>query len=186
MKKIYVISLIVLILMVSFLGITYSYEYNANGLLIFKLNGETTVNLLVGEDYIEYGASAIYGNEDISSLLKIDNSMIDTNKVGVYKVKYEIIFDDYSEYIYRYVRVYENIAPKVILKGDSVIYIKLNENYYEPGYEIIDNYDMDLSKNVIVTSNVDVTKVGEYEIEYLVTDNSGNVGSIIRKVIILE
>ena len=184
MRKVYVILSFVVVLLIGFLGITYSYEYNENTSLKFELIGDYELDLLLNDKYIEYGINVIYNGEDISSLVNIDSSMVDMSKVGEYKVKYEIVIDGISEYIYRIVRVRENVKPEIILKGDKKVYLGLNGKYVEPGYEVIDNYDLDLYKKIVVTSNLVVTKVGEYTIEYKVSDSSGNEAVVIREVIV--
>ena len=184
MKKVFAISLVVLLLLVGVLGLTYAYEYNDNNILKFEFNGNDTINLSLGESYLEYGINVFHNGNDISSMVKIDSSMVDINHVGVYKVKYEVILGDVSEYVYRTVNVRENVAPKIVLKGDSVINIFVNDVYYEPGFEVSDNYDINLEKNVVITSNLDVSEVGEYEIEYKVSDSSGNETKVIRTVIV--
>lgn len=184
MKKIYIIFSFILVLMISFLGITYSYEYNENEYLKFELIGDYVLNLELGSEYYEYGARVIYNGTDISNSLNIDSSMVDMNVVGEYKVKYMVEIDNTYEYIYRVVKVRENIKPEIILKGDSVIYVSLGDKYIEPGYIVSDNHDMDIDKRVNITSYLDASKLGEYQIIYKVVDSSGNMNSVIRTVIV--
>lgn len=184
MRKVYVLYCLIVVLLIGFLGVTYSYEYNDNDILKFELIGEYEVNLLLNDKYVEHGVNVFYNGMDISSFVIIDSSLVDTSKVGDYKVKYEINIDGISEYIYRIVKVRENIKPSIILKGDKEIYLDLNGTYVEPGYEIYDNYDLDLYKKLIVTTNLVVTKVGDYKIEYKVSDSSGNETVEFRKIIV--
>lgn len=184
MKKIYIVLCFVVLLLVSFLGITYSYEYNENTSLRFELIGDYILDLSLDDEYIEYGVKVIYNGNDISSLVNIDNSMVDMNSVGEYKVKYEVVLDDMVEYIYRIVKVTENVKPVIKLKGDEVVYIPINSDYIEPGFDVFDNYDKDIYNNVVTTSNLNVTKKGEYIIEYKVIDSSGNESVVKRTVIV--
>lgn len=41
------------------------------------------------------------------------------------------------------------------------------------GYEAIDNCDSNLTDKVLITNNLDINKIGEYEITYEVEDLSG-------------
>ena len=184
MKKIFGISMLIMLLLVVVVGITYSYEYNDDESLIFQLIGSYEITLDLGNTYVESGIIVNRNGEDISSLVKIDNSMVDTSKVGDYKVKYELDMDGNREYIYRIVKVRENIKPEIILKGDLVVYVDLNGVYYEPGFDVIDNYDDYLYNKVNVINYVNTSKVGEYQIVYSVTDSSGNSTSINRTVIV--
>ena len=45
-------------------------------------------------------------------------------------------------------------------------------------------YDKELEKNVKIDGNVDTNKEGEYILNYSVSDNSGNIGTARRKVIV--
>ena len=184
MKNICIITSIIVFVLVSFLGITYSYEYNEVNFVRFELVGDSVFDLSLGNEYVEYGVSAYIDGDDVSSLVNIDNSTLDVNSVGKYKIKYEITIGDTNEYIYRIVNVRENIKPAITLLGEDVMYIDLFDEYIEPGYNVSDNYDNDLKDKVIITSNLNVDKVGEYKIEYLVTDSSGNSTKVYRTVIV--
>lgn len=184
MRKIFGITTFIIVLLVSFLGITYSYEYNENNSLKFELLGSYELELELDSKYIEYGVKVTNNGKDISSLVKIDTSLLDMSKVGDYKVKYELDVDGNKEYIYRIVKVREYISPWIKLNGEEIVYINLNETYVEPGYEVSDNYDTDLDNKVVITSYLNVTKVGEYKIEYKVIDSSGNEQKVNRIVIV--
>ena len=184
MRKVYVIVTFIFVLLVSFLGITYSYEYNEDNLLDFKLIGPYEVDLELDEDYYEYGVKVIRNRIDVSDLVYINISNLDTSKVGQYKVKYELLVDGNIEYIYRIVNVREYVKPEIKVIGDDVVYLNLYDTYVELGYEVSDNYDTDIARRVITTSNLVVDKVGEYRIEYKAIDSSGNEAVAIRKIIV--
>lgn len=71
-------------------------------------------------------------------------------------------------------------APKIKLKGYETEYVLVGEKYIEPGYEVTDNCDTNLTKNVQIESNLDTTKAGTYNIKYTVSDSSGNKTSQTR------
>lgn len=186
MKKIWYVTIFITILLVSFLGITYSYEYNSIESLTFELVGPSVLYVDVNTEYKEYGIKVVNNGVDISSSVNIDSSLVNINEMGEYKVKYEIEIGGNKEYVYRNVIVIDKISPQIKLKGDEEVSVMLGGKYYEDGYEVIDNYDTDLVGKVEVNGNVDTNKVGEYKIEYSVVDSSGNEGNAIRKVIVLE
>ena len=169
-----------IILIVSFLGITYSFEYGNDDAIKFELNGPSTYYLGVNMEYQEYGLKVIQNGIDVSKNAIIDKSNLDVSKLGTYKVKYEY----QNEYIYREVVVIDKTKPVIRLLGGDEVHILFNGNYQEAGYTVSDNYDTDLSDKVKVTGNVNTKKEGEYEIKYTVTDSSGNTGEAIRKVIV--
>ena len=82
MRKIYYVSIILIVLIVSFIGITYSFEYSNSGELSFELIGPSNLYLDVDTDYVEYGIKVYNNGIDISDKVKIDDSMIDTSKLG--------------------------------------------------------------------------------------------------------
>jgi len=186
MKKIFFLTSFITILLVSFLGITYSYEYNGNWSLKFELIGPSVLYMDVNSEYEEYGIKVIDDNVDISSLVKIDSSNLDVSKIGEYKVKYELDVDGNIEYIYRDVIVIDKKAPKLELRGSDIVYVIVGSSYYEEGYIVSDNYDTDLDDNVSITGKVDTSKIGEYELIYSVSDSSGNKTSVTRKIVVKE
>lgn len=186
MKKIIFLASFIIVLLVSFLGITYSYEYNGNESLKFELMGPSVLYIDVNSEYEEYGVKVIDDNVDVSSLVKIDSSNLDVFRLGEYKVKYELDVDGNIEYIYRDVIVIDKKAPKLELKGNDIVYVIVGSSYYEEGYIVSDNYDTDLDDNVSITGKVDTSKIGEYELIYSVSDSSGNKTSVTRKIVVKE
>ena len=87
MKKIYIIGFIT-ILLVSFLGITYSYEYTDNSSLVFELIGPSTLYIDVNSEYEEYGIKVTYNGVDISSTVSVDSSSLNTDKLGEYPSRF--------------------------------------------------------------------------------------------------
>jgi len=60
----------------------------------------------------------------------------------------------------------EVVDYNFVLKGKNEITIFENEEYVEEGYNITSCTSQDLSNNVIIENNLDVGKVGSYEIKY--------------------
>ena len=52
--------------------------------------------------------------------------------------------------------------------------IPFGTTYAEPGYTAADDYDGDITANVIITGTVDASTTGTYTIRYDVADSSGN------------
>lgn len=184
MKRIYLIITFILVLSFGILGITYSYEYNEYNSLVFELVGPYEINLKLNDDYYEYGVKVLKNGVDVSNLVNINRASLDTSKVGEYTVRYELLIDGHIEYINRVVNVREYIKPIINIIGDEVIYLNLYDTYIEYGYEASDNYDIDIESKVITTSNLMIDKVGEYKIEYKVSDSSGNEAVAVRRVIV--
>ncbi len=180
MRKVYYVSILIVILIVSFLGITYSFEYDNDGNYSFELIGPENLYIDVDNDYQEYGIKVLYNGTDVSNRVNIDTSQVDTSKLGEYKVKYQIA----DEYVYRNVIVIDKVAPVIKLNGGEEVFILLGGKYNESGYVVTDNYDTNLEKEVKVSGNVDTNKEGEYILTYKVSDNSGNKSETTRKVVV--
>lgn len=73
-------------------------------------------------------------------------------------------------------------SPNISLKGDAIITLPIGGNYEELGYEVVDNCSDNLTSQVKVEGNVNTQESGEYTLTYTVTDESGNTGTITRKV----
>lgn len=186
MRKYYYITTFIILMLVSFIGITYSYEYENSDSIKFELIGPSTLYVDVNTDYVEYGVKIKYKNMDISDQVIIDDSQVNMAVLGKYLVKYTVSIDGLSEYIYREVIVIDKTSPVIELVGGEDISIIINGSYNEYGYSVSDNYDDDLDDKVKVSGEVDTSKEGTYLISYTVVDSSGNEGVTVRKVKVME
>ncbi|RFA34053.1 hypothetical protein CAI16_12585 [Virgibacillus dokdonensis] len=75
----------------------------------------------------------------------------------------------------------DNQAPVITLKGDNPMSIKVGETYNDPGVMAKDEIDGDLTKQVIVSGDVNTEKPGEYNITYT-ADKAGNQATATRTV----
>lgn len=180
MRKIYYIITVLIILLVSIIGITYSFEYEDDNNLSFELIGPSTLYIDINTEYTEYGIKVYSNGIDISDKVIIDDSSINVNELGEYSVKYQVN----DEYIYRKVIVIDKISPEIKLNGGNEIYILLGGKYEEAGYVVSDNYDNDLNDKVVVSGTVDTNTEGTYELVYSVSDTSGNKSEVKRTVIV--
>lgn len=72
--------------------------------------------------------------------------------------------------IIRKINFLDNEKPKINLKGEKTIYLIKGEKYKEPGYEATDNCIKNMTEKVKVTNNININKVGKYEINYEASD----------------
>lgn len=70
----------------------------------------------------------------------------------------------------REINFLDNEKPKINLKGEKTIYLIKGEKYKEPGYEATDNCIKNMTEKVKVTNNININKVGKYEINYEASD----------------
>ena len=144
--------------------------------IFVTLNGDRTINIEVNSEFLDPGA-----NSTLNTPIKVIGEL-DTSKLGKYKIGYKT----FIQTIYRTINVVDTTPPTIKLIGKDV-FINLNDEYIDEGVEIIDNYDINLEKNLTIKSNVNNSKAGAYTIEYYVKDNSGNLSeSIYRNVYVID
>ena len=76
--------------------------------------------------------------------------------------------------------------PIITLKGDSTINSAVGVVVTDPGYTATDNFDGDITGNVVRSGTVDVSKAGTYRINYVVSDISGNMSDVISRTYIIK
>lgn len=76
----------------------------------------------------------------------------------------------------------DTTPPQIVLNGLSKIYIRKDSAYSEPGYTASDNCDGNITNRVVVTGNIDTSRVGTQKISYTVADAAGNKTTAVREV----
>lgn len=147
-----------------------------------KLLGKKEINLSLNEKYTDPGYKIVPNNKKYKVV--IDNN-IDENKTGSYEVKYSLQVKNKIINKVRKVNVIDNISPEITLKGSDNIKLYESSDYEEPGFIAYDNYDGDITKNVIVQNDIK-EEIGDYKITYIVEDSSGNKTMVTRNVKILD
>lgn len=147
-----------------------------------KLLGKKEINLSLNEKYTDPGYKIVPNNKKYKVV--IDNN-IDENKTGSYEVKYSLQVKNKIINKVRKVNVIDNISPEITLKGSDNIKLYESSDYEEPGFIAFDNYDGDITKNVIVQNDIK-EEIGDYKITYIVEDSSGNKTMVTRNVKILD
>lgn len=149
------------------------------------INEENYNTILVNGEYEEKGATLIIDGQDVSKSITVDTSNLNTNKVGTYQVIYSYqINKNEVKTAYRTINVIDNEPPKIALLGSNVYTMLVNEEYIEEGVLVTDNSNEELLENVIIDSNLNISKPGNYYIKYTVKDNSNNTSEIYRTVIV--
>lgn len=175
-----IISLVCLLLLIGVLIYLLLIKDN----FVFKLIGDQIITLGIYEEYDELGVEARINKEDISSNVIIDSSKVDMNNLGTYEVIYKIVYKQKEYILTRKVDVIDNKEPVLTLIGDEEIIVKQGVEYQEQGCNAIDNYDEKVNDKVQILDYVDTNITGIYDVNYYVTDDSGNTSSITRKVIV--
>lgn len=132
------------------------------------------------KDYVEEGYKATDN---------VDGDI--TDKVLINKIDDKIYYtvEDSSgnkRVVFRTVNYKDDEKPVINLNGGDISYSFINQEYKDKGFNAYDNCDGDVTKNVIVENNVDITKVGEYAVNYTVVDSGQNKTSVSRKVVVYD
>ena len=155
---------------------------------VVTLIGSQTITQLVGEEFVDPGATAVDDVDgDLTSSITTTNT-IDITSVGSYTITYGVA--DSSGNIAtaeRYVFITEQVdttSPTITLIGSSTINLTVGDSFVDPGAEATDNINGDLTSSITVSGTVDTTVEGSYTLTYSVTDTAGNTSAIIRTIIV--
>jgi hypothetical protein len=153
---------------------------------VITLIGANPQTVSWGWAYVELGATAADNYDgDVSGSIVIDASAVDTSSPGVYPVTYDVTDSSgNAAQELRLVRVLGDTQPPVItLLGDNPQSIPAGTPYVELGATATDNYDGDVTGDIVVdASGVDTSVAGSYSVSYTVEDSSGNTAEVFRTV----
>jgi len=156
---------------------------------IITLLGDNLITIEVGTTYNDAGATASDDKDgNITGSIVIVNS-VDSNILGSYTVTYNVSDSsgNPATEVIRTVNVVDTALPVITLLGDNPINISVNTNYDDAGATANDNYDGDITNNIVTVNPVDVNIIGTYYVTYNVVDSSGNSAiEIIRTVNIVD
>lgn len=181
MKKLWKITLILSIIgIVSLISI-----FIVNNNIEFSLNGNKDIEIPLEKKYIDEGYKLTLFNKKFNKKVTT-NSNINTAVTGTYTINYQFKLLGKKYKLERTIKVIDNKMPEIILNGKDEIILFTGDAYEEEGAIATDNYDKDITDNIIINSNLDTSKPGTYEITYTVTDSSGNQNSVKRMITIKE
>lgn len=150
-----------------------------------KLIGDENIIVNYGDKYSESGYKLKVFGKDLTKEVKVIDNIKDD--IGHYEVEYSYKFLFYNVVRNRKVEIKDIRGPKIELVGGNSVDVVINEEYKELGYTAVDNNDGDVTGSVKVSKNIDTSTLGEYYVNYEVTDNNGNttikkrVVNVVRK-----
>ena len=124
------------------------------------LKGNEYIKLEINDKYIDDGVSIKLLNIDMSNKY-IKEGSVDTSKVGTYTIYYKtnIKYIKNNKKIKRVIEVVDSNLPSIVLQGEENITLMQGEEYKELGYSATDNYDGNITSNVVTNNNIDTSKV---------------------------
>ena len=170
--------------------ITYEINYlfkNKKVVNVKVVDKEKPVIELIGGEEVNNCPNKLYLEEGYKAIDNYDGDLTDNinitkedNKI-VYSVKDSSGNESVKERIINYK---DETKPIIKLNGGSTITYNLGGNYKENGYSATDNCSGTLTNKVKVEGSVNTKKAGTYKIKYTVSDDSNNIASVIRTVVV--
>jgi len=149
------------------------------------LDGLLRDTIEVFDTWVEPGYTAIdLLDGNITADVTVTNPL-DVNVTGSYTIAYEV-YDKSGNKAYkeRVIVVQDTELPTITLNGADTVYVDVLTSYVEQNATAKDNYDN--SPAVIITGNVDTAVLGNYSVQYCVTDIEGNGPVCISRVVIVR
>ncbi|MDP6083455.1 MAG: DUF5011 domain-containing protein [Verrucomicrobiota bacterium] len=156
---------------------------------VITLKGEQSVTVKVGENYEDAGATANDDVDgDITQSIEI-TGMIITAAPGVYTLTFNVKdkSGNAAVSVVRTVRVVDEVAPVITLKGEQSVTVKVGENYEDAGATAHDDVDGDITQSIEITGLIITGIPGVYTLTFKVKDKSGNAAvSVVRTIKVVE
>ena len=149
-----------------------------------RLNGSDSIYLLVGDIYIEQGASI--SDNYYNGLIPDIQGKVNTKAFGEYELKYCATDSSGNgpRCISRWITVDDKKAPTITLKGGSTYETEQCAPFVDPGYDADDN-DTAMVTTTGTWQNDSDTK-GTFELIYTVTDRAGNKNTVTRIIKVVD
>jgi len=142
---------------------------------VITLNGAQNKLLCPNQTYEEEGFTAIDNVDgDLSALVEI------TQISNGLRYSVRDRFANLGE-ITRSITKEDKQKPNLTLTGSNHVLLHKNSTYFELGATAFDNCD-DVSKDIVVSNNINPAILGTYLVTYTVRDHSGNTSVITRDV----
>ena len=173
-KAIRIILICVLAVIVATIGVATVRALDFDNPVTLTLNGERDIYLEYGQEYREQGAVATLSDSNAEIPVSVIGEA-DIFRVGDYLIKYIATYDGRTATRYRCVHVVDSEAPVISLVSNPKSYTLVGQAYQEEGFTATDNYDGDLTGQV-------VCKEIDGVMHYSVSDSSGNVATVTRNI----
>ncbi len=159
----------------------YVFTYHINRFTLeMSLLAEERIVLEYGSEYVEPGATACFSGtyllpEGVDIPVQIEGT-VDTSRLGTYEIRYTARHERWKTEKTRTVQVVDTVSPKIWLAETPGSYVIPGQEYQEEGFVARDNYDGDLTDQVVKTILYD-------RIIYTVADSSGNMDEVERPIV---
>lgn len=157
------------------------------GFLYLSQNTELELSVEDGETFVvEYGTgtlpevtasyrTSMYAKEDTFVDISVKGH-VDFNTIGTYHITYTASAEGQVVSATHTYIVEDNTPPVITLTGESTGYYSPGYTFTDPGFQASDNYDGDLTDQVVRTET-------PTSITYTVSDSFGNETSVVRTLV---
>jgi len=174
-------------------GIAGDYELKQITIRIFEttppvitLQGDNPLVIEAGDGYVEPGTTVEDNAPGYDEEVDIDSSGVVSNTVGSYIVTYNAPADAQGNVpleVTRTVDVVDTTPPEITLLGPNPLILQVDDPYVEPGADVTDNTDEDLSGALVIVGVVNTSTLGTYFVTYNVMDSSGNAAIQVTRTV---
>ena len=177
MKKLtFILLCCVLALALVTVGAAAIRAWDGHGRLRIELTGEQEIYLEYGNEFTDPGAAGTLTSGKKTTEVPVETEgAVDTDKVGIYPIKYTARAGEKIATYYRYVHVVDKEAPVINLVENPNSFTLTNEKYQEEGFSAEDDYDGDLTDRVI-------RQEANGKVTYTVSDTYGNTTTVTRTI----
>ena len=127
---------------------------------VITLNGNNTINLKKGDEYVDAGATASDSCDgDLTKKIKIDNK-VNTNEVGSYEVVYTVEDNNGN----KTTKTRKVVVSEEIIEGNGTIYLTFDDGpgaYTDEILDILDKYN--IKATFFVTNQFGKKKIYKYD-----------------------
>jgi 2',3'-cyclic-nucleotide 2'-phosphodiesterase (5'-nucleotidase family) len=125
---------------------------------------------------------------DLTEWITVDDTLVNLTQFGTYELTYSVTDLSLNRSEIKITVTVQDLTSPQLLGLSNMIYI-LDDPYpnFRQGVTAIDNYDGDLTQNIIVNSlDFDDWVLGTYQIIYTVTDSSSNTTTVTIDIEVID
>lgn len=178
-----VIFLLIYVFLLNFKNVPYIEFMVTEEERVLKEDSKLKINYNVDEDIQHITATykeSLFNQEGIV----LDNVEIigdyDKETLGEYPVTLRAEYNGFVDEEEVIVWVRDLMRPVITLEGERYMTLRAGEKYVEPGFSATDNFDGDVTDQVVVHGTVRPN--GRTYLEYEVTDSNGNTRVVKRRI----
>ena len=157
---------------------------------VITLLGLENITITVNHSggYVDAGATATdnYDGNITDNIVRVNPVVI--SEIGKYTVTYNVT-DTAGNKAYPVTRTVnvDDTPPTITLNGNSPVYIDIDQPYVDDGAGATDALDGDLTNDIkIYTGDINVKKIGTYQVTYNVTNSVGLSAITVYRTVIVQ